>query len=99
MLQGASFALFRALLASIAFMSLVCLVVYFLSPQPYSRYVGTIYKPDKLLLASFIAGFFPWVLCLMFARPVHWSFHVFSLVGVVSGLLFLFVVYFDIAPA
>jgi hypothetical protein len=99
MLQGTSFALFRVLLASIAFMSLVCLAVYFLSPQPYLRHIGTVYKPDKLLLASFVTGFFPWVLCAMFARPVHWFFHVFSLIGVVSGLLFVFVVYFDIAPA
>jgi len=79
-------------------MSLVCLVFYFLSPHPYSRYVGAIYKPDRFLLASFVAGFFPWVLCIMFARPVHWLFHVCSLVGVISGLLFLFVVYVSFAP-
>jgi hypothetical protein len=90
--SSVSFA-FRVFLAPVAVVSAVCLVGYFLLPQPELRHIGTVYKPDRLLLASCAAGVVPWLLCAFFARPIFWLFHIGLLVGLASGALFWLVVY------
>jgi hypothetical protein len=84
---------FRAFLAPVAVMSAVCVLSYFVLPQPEFRRVGTIYKPDLLLLVACIAGAVPWLLCAFFSRPIWWLFHISLLVGLVAGALFWFMVY------
>jgi hypothetical protein len=79
----------------VAFTSIICLLGYFTLPQPELRHLGTIYKPDWVLLVACITGVMPWLLCVFFARPIQWLFHIGLLAGLVAGALFWLIAFAD----
>jgi len=65
------------------------------APQPDLRFVGHIYKPDWLLLSSFVSSVVIWLLWRIIAPPVPKLYYVSLAIGVISGAGFLFFAYFS----
>jgi hypothetical protein len=84
----------KALLSALALLSVALLPIALVYPQPDLRIGSNLYPSDILLLLSFASGNSAWFLCKFFAPPVTRLFGIGMLVGVVSGLLCVFFVYF-----
>lgn len=83
----------KAFFSLISVLAMAFLPIGLLLPQPDLRVGEKVYPSDVFLLASCACGISSWVLCKVFSPPLSKLLYFGLSIGVVSGLIFVFIVY------